>query len=1089
MKDNVGQNGKLLKPKIEERSMEIVDDYIKPKTDEIAKVYKRKRPKIKAGNPPPAVIIPKLENGIHDTDENPTKKGKIGGKPAVLIPKIENGIEQNGENPKEMGKKADEIIPKGEKFIGENDEITRKDDKITDKGEADSKESEEGLSDVDLPKIRRRKCAPKGYDPEVIAYIEEDEERQKRTRRRKAVRKKKVADDEAEETSNVKKNTKKKAMESTPGVSENGVDEDKDDDDDDDSMGDRSSRSIRRGKVSYSEKTNKRSFKFDENGIKIDSTMCHQCQRNDKGRVVRCTKCKTKRFCVPCIGNWYPRMTEEQIAVACPVCLHNCNCKACLRMEGLVRNAMDDKFEISVEENIEHSKKLLRTILPLLKQINTEQMLEKEIEANIHRVPVTEFNIPKADCSRDERIFCNNCKTSIFDFHRSCPSCTYDLCLACCRDIRAGQLKDYEEVIIEFVDPGFEYLHGGKAAPSQTKNTRPAKKNRTKGRIAQSDSASGSDDVPKFHPDDKNKAKAEWKADERGRILCASREGCGSQILQLRSIMSDDRVSGLINTVEKIATGSVKESLAEAYNLSCSDSSPDGFSECNMRKCASREGSKDNYLYCPDARDIQQGDLKYFQKHWARGEPVIVRGVLETTPGLSWEPLVMWRAVRQIKNLNHSTQLGVKAISCLEWCEVDINVHKFFRGYTTGDFDKLDWPLVLKLNDWPPDDMFEERLPRHGAEFIRALPFKEYTHPRDGVLNLAAKWPQGYLKPRMGPKTDIAYGFSQELGRGDSVTKLHCDMSDAVNILTHTAEVTLKGQKLKAIFALKKKHSAQDQREIFDKALLENCGGEIKSPGLSDEVENHASDRGSDGLCETQSCLSNKSTNLTQLDDSSGCSKAKIVDGETDPGIEGGDPDNTFGNEASVRSSMEVESSEHCSGGALWDIFRREDIPKLEDFLKAHYREFRHTYCAPLKEVIHPIHDQTFYLLKEHKRKLKEEYGIEPWTFVQDLGEAVLIPVGCPYQVRNLKSCIKVALDFVSPENTQECMRLSEEFRLLPQNHRAKEDKLEVKRMTIFAAEKAVEDILKLRKKSPKLKPSLWLQKASNSAKLPGIVC
>ncbi|BBG97278.1 hypothetical protein Prudu_006347 [Prunus dulcis] len=49
--------------------------------------------------------------------------------------------------------------------------------------------------------------------------------------------------------------------------------------------------------------------------------------------------------------------------------------------------------------------------------------------------------------------------------------------------------------------------------------------------------------------------------------------------------------------------------------------------------------------------------------------------------------------------------------------------------------------------------------------------------------------------------------------------------------------------------------------------------------------------------------------------------------------------------------------------------------------------------------VIHPIHDQTL----EHKRKLKEEYGIEPWTFIQKLGDAVLIPAGCPHQVRNLK--------------------------------------------------------------------------------------
>jgi hypothetical protein len=42
------------------------------------------------------------------------------------------------------------------------------------------------------------------------------------------------------------------------------------------------------------------------------------------------------------------------------------------------------------------------------------------------------------------------------------------------------------------------------------------------------------------------------------------------------------------------------------------------------------------------------------------------------------------------------------------------------------------------------------------------------------------------------------------------------------------------------------------------------------------------------------------------------------------------------------------------------------------------------------------------------------------------------------------QSCIKVALDFVSPENVQECLRLTEEFRLLPKGHRLNEDKLEV---------------------------------------------
>ena len=43
-----------------------------------------------------------------------------------------------------------------------------------------------------------------------------------------------------------------------------------------------------------------------------------------------------------------------------------------------------------------------------------------------------------------------------------------------------------------------------------------------------------------------------------------------------------------------------------------------------------------------------------------------------------------------------------------------------------------------------------------------------------------------------------------------------------------------------------------------------------------------------------------------------------------------------------------------------------------------------------------------------------------------------------------LQSCTKVALDFVSPENVGECIRLTEEFRKLPKNHGSNEDKLQV---------------------------------------------
>jgi hypothetical protein len=37
-----------------------------------------------------------------------------------------------------------------------------------------------------------------------------------------------------------------------------------------------------------------------------------------------------------------------------------------------------------------------------------------------------------------------------------------------------------------------------------------------------------------------------------------------------------------------------------------------------------------------------------------------------------------------------------------------------------------------------------------------------------------------------------------------------------------------------------------------------------------------------------------------------------------------------------------------------------------------------------------------------------------------------------------------VVLDFVSPENVTECIRLTDEVRLLPEDHKAKVDKLEV---------------------------------------------
>ncbi|WVZ00472.1 hypothetical protein V8G54_026541 [Vigna mungo] len=512
----------------------------------------------------------------------------------------------------------------------------------------------------------------------------------------------------------------------------------------------------------------------------------------------------------------YPRLKEDDIFESCPVCRRNCNCPACLRSDALIKE-MKQKAKTK-DEHVEFSVYLLQTLLPHLRLLDEEQMIEKETKAKIQGEEVINKRVNQTESN------------------------------------------DFAEPVVR------EWSRFG------------------------------------------------WHGESNGRIPCPKvSDECNHGFLELRSVLGQNFITDLLCKANELAQ---RHELGTLDNF-CTCSRLDRKTDVRyhgMRKAASRAYSSDNYLYCPRAVQPQDEDLGHFRWHWKNGEPIIVSHAIDSTSGLSWEPSVMSRALCQIAKRQH---LDMKAINCLDFCEVQIKIHEFFTGYKEGRVDCFGQPRMLKLKDWPSTNLLEECLPRHCAEFISSLPFKEYTDPFGGCLNLAVKLPEECLKPDLGPKTYIAYGFPHELGCGDSVTKLHCDMSDAVNVLTHIAEVKL-----------------------------------------------------------------------------------------------------------------EVTGIENLKE-------KQQDVPKLQEYLRKHFREFRHIDCRPLKQfevfgrqyllymdnvsaelrVIHPIHDQTFYLTMEHKRKLKEEYGIEPWTFIQKLGEAVFIPAGCPHQVRNLKSCNKVAMDFVSPES------------------------------------------------------------------------
>lgn len=182
----------------------------------------------------------------------------------------------------------------------------------------------------------------------------------------------------------------------------------------------------------------------------------------------------------------------------------------------------------------------------------------------------------------------------------------------------------------------------------------------------------------------------EWKANNDGSIPCPLEEigGCGKSLLKLKCMFPEEQLLKLeIKASEIVFSSEFSESSHISTHCSCSDEVGKISSDHSMlRKAACREEADDNYLYCPVARDIQHGELEHFQKHWVRGEPVIVRDVLELTSGLSWEPMVMWRALRETtkskKSKVQDELLAVKAIDCLDWCQVCIVSHNLFYAGT-----------------------------------------------------------------------------------------------------------------------------------------------------------------------------------------------------------------------------------------------------------------------------------------------------------------------------------------------------------------------------------------------------------------------
>lgn len=81
--------------------------------------------------------------------------------------------------------------------------------------------------------------------------------------------------------------------------------------------------------------------------------------------------------------------------------------------------------------------------------------------------------------------------------------------------------------------------------------------------------------------------------------------------------------------------------------------------------------------------------------------------------------------------------------------------------------------------------------------------------------------------------------------------------------------------------------------------------------------------------------------------------------------------------------------------GALWHIYHARDADKIRDLLN----KVAIANGVKLEPYHDPIHDQSWFLDRPLRERLYKEYGVEGYSILQCMGDALFIPAGTPHQV------------------------------------------------------------------------------------------
>jgi lysine-specific demethylase 3 len=764
---------------------------------------------------------------------------------------------------------------------------------------------------------------------------------------------------------------------------------------------------------------------------------CHMCEQPASG----CPPCGSCHliFCAQCLRECFstPSLSAEALRASCPVCRSICICDDCSSQPHWRNLARFSNATLA--ERKEHAK----YVLAVTKVQQEEVQRQQRAALAAAGVAIPKRMNPRADGGG--RVNCDGCNTSIADMCWCCDvagACEQvDLCLKCAETLRAGAMPlllrtRFDPASVQPVPPGGQLLcpcyHDRQKAAGPSKQRQQEDQEQPPPLLTLHtimDAPALVDGVLAALP---------------GPVASLTGDVQGDRVHN--SFQEDDR---RVSRPEPCPWCCWLASLTKPD----ADGVRDLRTNPNLRRAAWR-GEADDWLWTPHADDVDRvklGEARYkdavahFQWHFRRRQFPVVRGL---TPQLAWSP-------GQLKHLLAQQEAEDQRVTQVLWCRDGATGPCSAEDFAAAFGDLMRVPFargederhgklfarlgdMLKLKDWPAEKSFGDAVPRHCHDFITMLPFQEYTNMRDGPLNLATRLPQACFPPDLGPKSYVAHGIQQERGGptgGDSVTRLHEDMSDAVNVLLHS----------------------QDCNTQLVKHLPEHQQEPLAPPPRQDDDVYERSSLGPGAL---KQALQLAKMHQAAAGDVMRCEPD--LDARVVPAV------------------VQQPVLEPSTAGALWHTFRRQDTQALGSWLMARLGTWKAApdeaqkrealscgvVCAA-SEVDHPIHSQAFYLGAADLHALKFQTsmpdasgvptapGLEPWGFYQYDHECVFIPAGCPHQVRNTRSCIKVALDFVSPEAVRECNELAGEYARI-----GMEDKLQGRAMLIHGAVAALGDLL-----------------------------